>query len=881
MNTAGVVADEVPEQAVLPCAEDPVPLFHMLHGDTVLELADGGGPLTFSSLLNRSVVEPPLNVVLDGRGGLARNMKNLGPLLLHGTEKKRLRLAPDKFCVTLIRDPAHHLGKVFRADGSKATTASISWGQAMTVRCETPEEVAAVYERAGSDPHAALILDYFDGIPVGEPFEVLSTDKMRKAIAKPGDDRADVLGVKRLMRGGRSVCAVTRLKENFSPSVWLVIDRDIDEHTPAEFAALDDAGYFAALSKAMPSIDRVTRVRTLSSSARAIKNGRPIGGKAGHTIVQLADPNAKSMLQNAYRSQAIVTQTAWRVPRNSKIDATKVVGHGWKCLTDDAPLAVGRLLFCGSPVSECADITIADQKCSVEAGPDATFDGFAVKAATSDEVFTASHEAGSAVTMRERSGGAFVFEDEELTVELELETSSNGTLTVREVVALLRKPGAPKKLRCQSPFRESSSFAAFMRLGSGYPVLHDSGTSTTSRLSAIEKCELDYGEFNDSPVVHSTSLTTSESPPVHHDRRALRILSPKDLRDMTPVKWRIHGILPEGGIAVLYGPSGAGKTFVVLWMSLALARGIEWYGRRVNACGILYVAAEGSGGFPGRLAAYAKHQGCNLDDVPFWVVPEAIDLMTSQDLQLVIDAASSRPQMPGLIVLDTLSRNMTGDENSAVDMNKVISGAGRIASATGALVLIVTHTGKDEQRGARGHSSLRAASDTEIYVHRAGGMRLIELTKMRDGSDQLKLGFELEDVSLGANPATGESQSVPVAVPCALRNASSGHAPRPGTWEDIVFRALEAASVDAAFDDVTGVLMKEIHNCVPDAYRAAKGEEMSDTVRERARDSANRAVTSLEKAGLLRRESNRVVRCIDPLSNRISTPQPPHQHHTS
>ena len=346
----------------------------------------------------------------------------------------------------------------------------------------------------------------------------------------------------------------------------------------------------------MPGIDRVTRVRTLSSSARAIKDGKPIGGKAGHTIVQLADPNAKSMLRNAYRSQAIVTQTAWRVPRNSKTDATKVVGYRWKCLTDDVPLAVGRLLFCGSPMSECADITIADQKCSVEIGPDATFDGYALKAATSDELHAASQSAGSTVTMRERPGGAFAFEDEEMTVELELETSSYGTLTVREAVELLRKPGAPKKLRCQSPFRESRSFAAFMRLVSGYPVLHDSGTATTSRLGVIEKCVLDFGEFDDPP--DSTSSTTSEAPPVRHDRRALRVLSPRDLRDMPPVKWRIHGILPKAGIAVLYGPSGAGKTFVVLWMALALARGIEWHARQVNAYGIFYVAAEGSGGFP-------------------------------------------------------------------------------------------------------------------------------------------------------------------------------------------------------------------------------------------------------------------------------------------
>ena len=37
-------------------------------------------------------------------------------------------------------------------------------------------------------------------------------------------------------------------------------------------------------------------------------------------------------------------------------------------------------------------------------------------------------------------------------------------------------------------------------------------------------------------------------------------------------------------------------------------------------------------------------------------------------------------------------------------------------NATGAHLLIVHHTGKDETRGARGHTSLRAATDTEIEI---------------------------------------------------------------------------------------------------------------------------------------------------------------------
>ncbi len=173
--------------------------------------------------------------------------------------------------MTLLRDPERPLGKIFHADGSKTATASVARATAETVRCETHQDLVQLYERVGNDPHAALILDHFVGIPVGEPFEIHSQASMRKLLGRPSHVRADVTGVQTISRDGRSVKAVTRFKENFAPSVWLVIDRDIDEHTPANFAALSDEGYFSALSKAMPGIDSVTRIRTLSSSARAMR----------------------------------------------------------------------------------------------------------------------------------------------------------------------------------------------------------------------------------------------------------------------------------------------------------------------------------------------------------------------------------------------------------------------------------------------------------------------------------------------------------------------------------------------------------------------------------------------------------------------------------
>ena len=74
-----------------------------------------------------------------------------------------------------------------------------------------------------------------------------------------------------------------------------------------------------------------------------------------------------------------------------------------------------------------------------------------------------------------------------------------------------------------------------------------------------------------------------------------------------------------------------------------------------------------------------------------------------------------------LVVIDTLARAMTGNENAPEDMGRFVAACGRIREACEGHVLIVHHCGKDQARGARGHSSLRAATDVELRGHERRG----------------------------------------------------------------------------------------------------------------------------------------------------------------
>lgn len=215
----------------------------------------------------------------------------------------------------------------------------------------------------------------------------------------------------------------------------------------------------------------------------------------------------------------------------------------------------------------------------------------------------------------------------------------------------------------------------------------------------------------------------------------------------------IKNVVGAGAMSVIYGPSNSGKTFFVLDLAFHAALGGEWRGRRVNPCAVLYLAAEGGSGVANRIVAMKREKG--VTELPFALRRAGMDLLHAEaDLQAVYDLAKEvqavAPDRPLLIVIDTLSRVMAGgDENSAADMTALIRNIDAIREATGAHIMLVHHTGKDTARGARGHSSLRAATDTEIEVQNEDGSRAALVTKQRDYQGGETFAFTLRNVTLG------------------------------------------------------------------------------------------------------------------------------------
>src|SRR4051794_7900973 len=198
---------------------------------------------------------------------------------------------------------------------------------------------------------------------------------------------------------------------------------------------------------------------------------------------------------------------------------------------------------------------------------------------------------------------------------------------------------------------------------------------------------------------------------------ALELVHFESMRPRLGDGYLIKGLLGSGTMAVLYGESGSGKTFLALHFGLSLAGAIELFGHRVRQCGVVYIAAEAGRGIKNRVAA-DKHEFEFPEVMPFAAITCPVDLCTeAADTDAVIDAIRLADiGMPvELIIIDTLSRVLAGgNENAPDDMGAFVRNVDRIRADTGAAVLMVHHTGKDTSRGARGHSLLRAATATEI-----------------------------------------------------------------------------------------------------------------------------------------------------------------------
>jgi AAA domain-containing protein len=219
------------------------------------------------------------------------------------------------------------------------------------------------------------------------------------------------------------------------------------------------------------------------------------------------------------------------------------------------------------------------------------------------------------------------------------------------------------------------------------------------------------------------------------EREPAGFVAALELAKAPPTRWIVEHVVPAGGVTVLVGESGAGKTFIALGLAADIGAGREWFGLATQRGSVAYVFMEGDA-IGLRVQALHEH-GASLEDL---FVLRASDPISPRVLRDGLEAPSigearitedlarlaadlgrwGRPPLVALVI-DTVRASMTGSEDNSEDVSAYLRAVRRIlATIPGAACILVHHAGwqdgETKRKRERGSSAFRGNADGTLYV---------------------------------------------------------------------------------------------------------------------------------------------------------------------
>lgn len=213
----------------------------------------------------------------------------------------------------------------------------------------------------------------------------------------------------------------------------------------------------------------------------------------------------------------------------------------------------------------------------------------------------------------------------------------------------------------------------------------------------------------------------------------------------------VPGLFERTGKALIFGASSSGKTTFANDIGCRIAAGLPWNGRAVLRGLVVIVAAESPEGTLRRIRAFIRHNEIDPFDMHLAVyeAPLTFEIGAIDRLIETIRAHCAAHTAPvRMVVIDTLAANEAGKEDSE-HFGRVDRAQARIRDELNCLAVVIHHSGKIAEAGARGHSSLFAGMDTVIEVTGTEGLRCATIVKQRDGASGEGIAFSLNPIGIG------------------------------------------------------------------------------------------------------------------------------------
>lgn len=253
---------------------------------------------------------------------------------------------------------------------------------------------------------------------------------------------------------------------------------------------------------------------------------------------------------------------------------------------------------------------------------------------------------------------------------------------------------------------------------------------------------------------------------------AIRLWEGEGVTQLPDPEWLVRNFVQKGGLSVVYGPPGSGKSLLMLDWAQHIQLGEYWHERHsVRGGNALYVMAEGQFGLKGRLEAWQIHYGkealppvkYHIEGVSFWG-PEGKENPGSDAL-----VAAAAALEVDVVFVDTMAATFGGgDENRQQDMNLYLKPLRELRQM--GIAVVVAHHANRSQGQIRGSTVLTGEADTIIEMKPTfdkdnPGRVLWSNVICRKQKDYIPFPpFRLNLESVELEPSAGRERSAPVFV---------------------------------------------------------------------------------------------------------------------
>lgn len=277
------------------------------------------------------------------------------------------------------------------------------------------------------------------------------------------------------------------------------------------------------------------------------------------------------------------------------------------------------------------------------------------------------------------------------------------------------------------------------------------------RMDSMIKSTLNWGTDYVNKTDHKTIDSAYTGETRHPARKAFDLMTISDLmKSKETIEFIVDGMLTVGGISIISGDPKAGKSTLVRQLTLAIARGNEFLGRKCIKGACVYLALEEQLGL---IKHELRKQGASNDEKNIYLhfgAPKRKDFL--EELEGIITDLSVK-----FVVVDTfMLASMLKDANQYGDTNSFLQSYRELARSTGCHVMFIHHTNKGDGHGTNrisGSQAIHGGVDNAVMFTKNGMQRFIS-TSQRGGAnfDRTKLEFDKETLTYSLGEEVGDDE---------------------------------------------------------------------------------------------------------------------------